>query len=234
MRVYLPLQPPTLQNELLVSNYRYREFLPSKGLESYVACYWTVDTFASDKNHLHRIIPDGCVDIIFDLKAPSNSKGAFVVGLMTTYETINLTTNYSLFGIRFFSDYARRFLRYPVSELIGYHVFLEEIWGSEAGFIVEEVKSANGISEMIDRVEFILLKFLLQNEPQSDQLLQSSMQYMYASQGTITIRALAEKLNYSERNIRRTFQKELGVSPKEFSGIIRFQSLLQEKGCLPL
>ncbi len=70
---------------------------------------------------------------------------------MTTYETISLITNCSLFGIRFFWDYARRFLKYPVSELIGDYVFLEELWGSEAEFIVEEIKSADGISEMIER-----------------------------------------------------------------------------------
>lgn len=97
---------------------------------------------------------------------------------MTTYETISLITNCSLFGIRFFWDYARRFLKYPVSELIGDYVFLEELWGSEAEFIVEEIKSADGISEMIER--------------------------------------------------RRTFQKELGVSPKELLDILRFQCLLRE------
>ncbi|MDF2964578.1 MAG: hypothetical protein K0S39_6313 [Paenibacillus sp.] len=227
MRVYIPLQPPSIQSEMLDSNYRYREFLPSKGLESYVACYWTVDSKTSDKNYLHRIIPDGCVDIIFNLRAPSFSKGAFVVGLMTTFETICLSTNHSLFGIRFFSDNVRQFLRYPVSELMGSHVFLADIWGSEAEIIMEQIISAHGISEIIERVELTLLKGLLQNE-QSDQLLQSSMQYMYASQGTVSIRTLAEKLSYSERNIRRTFQKELGVSPKELAGIIRFQCLLQE------
>lgn len=228
MRIYLPLQPPTLQQELVDSNYRYREYLPSRSLESYVACYWTVDFHASDMNKMHRIIPDGCVDIIFDLRSPSFSKGGFVVGVMTTFEAINLSTKYSLFGIRFFSENVRQFLRYPVSELIGYHVFLEDIWGSEAESITEEVISASGISEMIGRVELKLLKFLLLHESKSDRLLQTSMQYMYADQGMISIRSLAENLSYSERNIRRTFQKELGVSPKELLGIIRFQSLLRE------
>lgn len=225
MRMYLPFQPPTLQHELLDANYRYREFLPGRNLESYVACYWTVDFYASDQNKLHRIIPDGCVDIIFDLRSPS--KGAFVVGLMTKFETMNLSQSYSLFGIRFFSDTVRRFLKYHVSEFIGYRVLLEDIWGNEAEFMMEEMISATGISEIIERVEINLLKFLLLNESKSDGLLQTSMQYMYASQGMISMRSLAEKLSYSERNIRRTFQKELGVSPKELSGIIRFQSLLQ-------
>ena len=51
------------------------------------------------------------------------------------------------------------------------------------------------------------------------------MQYLYAAKGRITVRALAENLNYSERNIRRTFQKELGVSPKIMTEIVRFQNM---------
>ncbi|MFM1652236.1 DUF6597 domain-containing transcriptional factor [Brevibacillus sp. B_LB10_24] len=228
MRMYLPMQPPAFQNELADPDYRYREYLPSAGLESYVACYWTLDTRASEKIRVHRIIPDGCVDIIFDGKASSCSTGAFAVGLMTAYETINLTTNQSLFGIRFFSDSARRLLRYPVSALSGYHVYLEELWGSEARFIVEEVGSAHDVSEMIERVEAALFQLLRQHESQADPLLLSAVQHMYASQGMISVRVLADKLGYNERKVRRIFQKELGVSPKELSDIIRFQSVLQE------
>ncbi|TDF94733.1 helix-turn-helix transcriptional regulator [Paenibacillus piri] len=228
MLAYSPLQPSALQSERMDAHFRYREFPPGKSLEPYVACYWTIDADATDQPYLHRIIPDGCADIIFDLRARSFSTGAFVAGLMTAFAAMNLESRYSLFGIRFYSENVRRFFIYPVSELTGYHVLLEDIWGKEAGAIAEQVISADGTSEMIERVESFLSKALLQNETNSDQLLQSSMQYIYASQGMMPIRDLAEQLCYSERNIRRTFQKELGVSPKELSGIIRFQCLLQE------
>ncbi|OMP66280.1 helix-turn-helix transcriptional regulator [Domibacillus epiphyticus] len=94
--------------------------------------------------------------------------------------------------------------------------------------MTEEIISANGISRIIERVELKLMRFLLMSKSKPNYLLQTGLQYIYVNKGVISIRSLAEKLNYSERNIRRTFHKELGVSPKEFSGIIRFQSLLQE------
>jgi AraC-like DNA-binding protein len=230
MRTYIPIQPPALQRGLPDSDYRYREFLPSKELEAYVACYWTVDVRATEYNRfLHRVIPDGCVDIIIDMKSPSFAKGAFVAGLMTGFEVIELSTSQSLFGIRFFIDSVSRFIRYPASELIGNHVFLEELWGREAEFFVEEARAAAGISEIIERVEVKLLQSIIHNKSRSNALLQTSLQHMYASQGMISIRDLAEKQSYSERNIRRTFQKELGVGPKELLDIIRFQSLLRER-----
>ncbi|MES7181300.1 DUF6597 domain-containing transcriptional factor, partial [Cutibacterium acnes] len=98
VRVYSPIQAPTLQNDSLDPNYRYQEYSPSRWLKDYIACYWTVDFKASDISKLHRIIPDGCVDIIFDLGSPTFAKGAFVVGLMTEYEVMNLSQNLSVFG----------------------------------------------------------------------------------------------------------------------------------------
>lgn len=228
MTKYLPLQPPMLQNELQDARYRYHEFSPSLGLRHCVACYWTIDYLASDDSKLHRILPDGCTDIIFDLSSSAFSKGSVVSGLMTTFETMNLTGDLSLFGIRFFSHQARQFLRYPVSEFAGYHVYLEDLWGKEAERIKEEVCAAKGIPEVIERVENLLIKLLHKEKIQTDDMLQAGVQYIQASRGKLSIQALAENLNYSERNVRRIFQHELGVSPKQFIDILRFQYLLQE------
>ncbi|MFC4619483.1 DUF6597 domain-containing transcriptional factor [Camelliibacillus cellulosilyticus] len=228
MRRYLPVQPPKLQKDVVDAHYRYREYLPSKCLASYVACYWTVDYAPSVKKKLHRIIPDGCVDIIIDRKSPSFSKAAFVAGLMTEFEAINLSQNVSLFGIRFFSDTASRFLHYPVSEFTGYHVLLEEIWGFEAALMVEQVVSAAGMTELVEKVEATLMDILHSQPPISDEWFRISMQYIYANRGMLSIRSLAEELNYSERHLRRIFKKEIGTNPKELLNIIRFQSLLQE------
>lgn len=230
MRTFIPLQPPTLQHEWADPNYRYREYAPGNSLKPYVACYWTVDFRASDSSRLHRIIPDGCVDIIFDLRSPSFSKGAFVAGLMTGFEAMNLSGEHSLFGIRFYSDTVRRFIAYPVSAFTGteYQAYLEDIWGKQALMLTERIMASRGTAEIIEIIEDELLQRLLRSESDPDDLLYISMQYIYANQGIISVRSLAEHLNYSERNIRRTFQRELGAGPKEFAGIIRFQSLLQE------
>ena len=109
----------------------------------------------------------------------------------------------------------------------GNRVLLEDLWGSEAKWIVEEVQSVYEVLDMIEVVEHRLLQQLHRYENYSDQRLLTSMQYMVASQGMLSVRDLADQLNYSERNVRRIFQKELGVSPKELLGIIQFQSLLQ-------
>lgn len=229
MRNFLPVQAPLLQKEPSGSTYKYREYRPCRGLEPYVACYWTVGFSGSDDAKLHRILPDGCVDIIFDLRSPSLSQGAFVAGLMTTYSAVALTGTHSLFGVRFYSDTVRYFIKYPAAEVTGNRALLEDLWGNEAALLTESLLSANGTAEIIGKVESSLLAKLLRNEKDhTGGLLQTSMNYMYASRGIITIRSLAERIGCSERTLRRTFQQELGVSPKELLGILRFQNLLGE------
>lgn len=228
MQRFRPLQPPKLQNEILDSDYCYQEYFPSKHLQSYVACYWTLDYTASNSNKSHRIVPDGCIDIIIDFTSASLTKGAFIAGLMTEYKVINLSEKQSSFGIRFYLDAIHHFSPYPSSEFIGNHVLLEDIWGHEAILFMEKVMASNDISEIIAKVEAKLISILRKNDNETDNLLHTGILYMFAHQGMISIRSLSEQLSYSERHIRRTFQKEYGVSPKELLNIIRFQNLLRE------
>lgn len=228
MSNYHPIQSPKLQQDLQHSGYSYREYVPCESLASHVACYWTMDFQADNRNQLHRIIPDGCVDIIVDRRSPSSWKAAFVEGLMTQFEVLNLSQTQSLFGIRFFSESAQSILKFPISAFIGQHVFLEDIWGGEGLFIIEEVLSVDEIPKIIEIVERKLNHLLSFDDTLSNSLVHSSMQYIYAYKGRISSSDLAEKLSFSERHLRRTFDRELGLSPKEMLGIVRFQSLLQE------
>lgn len=226
MRLYRPVQPPVLKHSVM-SAY-YQEYAPSKRLEQYVACYWTSLTGEIDGDQWNRVIPDGCVDIIFDLRTTSTSKGAFVSGLMRTYELMPILGHQSLFGIRFYSETAHLFLRYPISSINDNRVYLEDLWGHDARTIVEDLCEATDITGRIAMIEESLLQLLLRSSIRAGGLLETSKQYIYECRGSLTIGSLAEKVNYSERNLRRIFQSELGVSPKELIRIIQFQSLLQE------
>ncbi|MEF3306316.1 helix-turn-helix transcriptional regulator [Paenibacillus sp. GYB003] len=225
---YRPIQTPKMQQEQQRPGYRYREYAPCESLASHVACYWTVDFHADVGNQLHRIIPDGCVDIILDRRSPSGRKAAFVAGLMTRFEVLNFSEARSLFGIRFYSESAQSVLRFPVSDFFGQHVFLEDVWGASGRFMAEEMLSVDTVSGIIEIVERNLNHMLRSDGAPTNSLIYASLQYMYAFKGSLSASELADKLGFSKRHLRRTFDRELGVSPKEMLGIVRFQSVLQE------
>ncbi|MXQ52518.1 AraC family transcriptional regulator [Shimazuella alba] len=227
MNNYRPIQPPKLQ-QIQSPDYSYQEYVPCESLASHVVCYWTMDFHAKNKNQLHRILPDGCVDIIVDRQSTSSWKAAFVEGLMTRFEVLSLSKYQSLFGIRFYPEAAHSILKFPASSFIGQHVFLEDIWGMEGLFMVEEILSIQAVSKIIEIVERKLNHLLALNNTSTNSLLLESMQYIYGFKGSISTLVLAEKLSFTERHMRRIFDRELGLSPKEMLGIVRFQSILQE------
>ncbi len=59
-----------------------REYNPSENLQPYISCYWTMTSeIKLEEPILHRVIPDGCIDIIFDLNERSYRKFDKWVGI---------------------------------------------------------------------------------------------------------------------------------------------------------
>ncbi|MFD0961495.1 DUF6597 domain-containing transcriptional factor [Paenibacillus chungangensis] len=226
--LFRPVQSPTMHSEIQLPGYSYREYRPSGRLAAYVACYWSVDFDPRSGMQSHRIIPDGCVDIIVDRTASSSSGAAFAAGLMTTYHVLDFAEEQSSFGIRMFLESARSLLRIPVSELTGGRVYLEELWGMEGRAAAERLLLASDVPELIELAERLLTARLSRWEASATPgLVQHGLYYMYDANGALSLSELADKLGYSERHLRRVFEQELGVGLKELVNIIRFQSLLR-------
>ncbi|SFB62314.1 AraC-type DNA-binding protein [Cohnella sp. OV330] len=225
---YRPLHAPQLQPQLHRPSHSFREFAPSRRLASHVATYWTVDFLPVPGNQGHRVIPDGCVDIIVDLRASSSRQAAYVVGLTTRVEVLRFAQARSVWGIRLYSESAGTILKTPLSTFAANRVFMEELWGQEALDWVEKLLTANSITDRISVVEQQLNRILAAAEASAPTLVYQSMQYIYDYKGNLSVTDLADKVNFSERHLRRAFDRELGLSPKEMLGIVRFQSVLEE------
>lgn len=224
--MFRPIQSPTLRSERQLPGYSYREYAPSGLLSAYVACYWTVDFDGRTGRQPHRIIPDGCVDIIVDRRSASIRGAAFVAGLMTSFHVLDLAGEQSSFGIRMFAHAARSILRVPISEFGGERVCLEDIWGAEGERVAERLLHAGDVGELLTYAESRLIERLDGLDAPSPGLVHNGLKYMYEAEGVLTPSSLADKLAFSERHLRRSFERELGIAPKEMLGIIRFQSLL--------
>jgi AraC-like DNA-binding protein len=228
LNLFRPIQSPTLRSERQHPGYSYREYTPSQLLKKHVACYWTLDFDGRSGSRPHRIIPDGCVDIIVDRRASSARHAAFVAGLMTNCLVIDLESEQSSFGIRMYTESARSILRFPVSAFAAGRVYLHEMWGAEGLLIAEELLHARDVSQLIQLAESRLSRLLSRLDVPSPGLLHDGLNYMYDHKGVLSPAQLADKLGFGERHLRRVFERELGVGPKEMLGIIRFQSLLRE------
>src|SRR5689334_4517613 len=75
----------------------YREIAPQPRLARTVECFWTME--ALDAEPCHRVLPDGCADIIFTRDPDTAAIGA--VGPMTQYRDFALPAGRILIGVRF-------------------------------------------------------------------------------------------------------------------------------------
>ncbi|WP_167666024.1 DUF6597 domain-containing transcriptional factor [Paenibacillus pabuli] len=190
-----------MQPELHRPWYNYREYKPSRRLESHVASFWTMDFQpVTEEDQWHRIIPDGCVDIIINLLSLTSRKSTHVLGLTTRSEVLHFSEARSIFGIRIYSESARALLKFPLSAFMKHHVFLEEVWGLNGLYWVEAILTAKTTSDIIEIVEHNLCKMLTDSNIHTPSLVYQSMQHMYAYKGNLTVTNLADKVNFSERH----------------------------------
>ena len=72
--------------------------------------------------------------------------------------------------------------------------------------------------------QFLITKLQVFNNP----FLQQSLQLIHQTQGNLTIRALNQQLNCSEKKLIRTFKNYFNLSPKTYLRIVKFRQALRQ------
>lgn len=232
--LHRPLQAPLLEQQR--SGYYYKEYRPNPKLASHVACFWTLEVDGGGSRQLHRILPDGCVDLIVNLRAPNFRSAAFFTGLMIDYDVMTFTGPEFSFGIRLFAGSAEPFMGQPPGQMQDAHVYVEDIWGAEGLLLAEKLLASSTVSVhvMIAVAEEWMLRILAKEElyasggGSASLLVQNALMAIHDRNGVISIEEMAAELAFTERHVRRAFSEVLGISPKSITEIVRFQSILRQ------
>lgn len=93
---YHPIQ--ALKNDFLKDKISHREFFPRKELRPLVACYWMIKSKDfSLFSTVQKLLPDNCLDIVFDLK----KRSSYVAGLWDKTSEFVISEKMDFVGIRF-------------------------------------------------------------------------------------------------------------------------------------
>src|SRR5687767_6991777 len=83
----------------------YSEAAPAAGLAAYVECFWTrhAGPAAAPAPAEHRVLPDGCIDLIFAFHpgAGGGLAESYAVGTMTRAVVVPADGRIALLGVRF-------------------------------------------------------------------------------------------------------------------------------------
>ncbi len=217
---------------------RYIEHIPQPALRQHIECIWFVTVQEPLPNYpSERVLPDGCLEWIFHLGAsferllPDGSweqqPSSFIVGELTRHLLLKPVGRPSVMGIRFRPGGAYRLLPVPLFELTDQAVHTADVWpqGQE---IEDAVFDAKTDRERMGLVEAFLLKqlSLVDRRPRFE----VAIAQIIENGGQTRVAHLAESIGFSSRQLEREFRMSIGLSPKSFARIIRFQNLLRIVG----
>lgn len=219
---------------------QYTEQRPAPALAKHLECLWFVsetDTSPA-KGSFERILPDGCLEWIFHLGAPfqrstlagewERQPRSFVVGELTRFLLLQPTGPVAVMGVRFRPGSAYRFLPFSLNDFTDITIPTGDVWGLEGTCLEEAVLEARSDTRRQQLVEEFLLRqlFTTATRPRFE----AAVKEIIRSRGQTRVHEVAAGVGCSSRQLEREFRVGVGLSPKAFARIIRFQNLLRLVG----
>lgn len=215
----------------------YQTYKPNSTLETIVKCYWTLEVPFQKDTEKQLILPDGCVDMCFtlgdDIKRYTKDNKFIIqpremlLGQITEQFYIEPTGYVNTFAVRFYPYGFANFIDLPLKELRNKETPISQLFGFEkAEQLSTEINQANTTIERIDIIEKFLIE-RLNNRATIDNIVKSTVDAMLLSKGSKSLNLLLKDDGAKRRQLERKFLKQIGLSPKQLSKVIRLQATLQ-------
>ena len=216
---------------------RYTEYTPCAALRPYVECFWSwLSASPAPDTSFHRVLPDGCMDIVFNFGeswAGSNPSGelanfdkSYVVGTMTRPLLVGLGNRAEFLGVRFRPGKAPAFLRLSADELTDRSASLDNLWGRTGKTLEARLAELPNLQRKITELERVLLRRLALDGKQ-DPRVEAAVDFILRQRGTPSVQAVCAHAGISRQHLARKFAHHVGISPKLFCRVVRFQNIVE-------
>lgn len=201
---------------------KHKEIKPCTELAPFIHSFWELRGDEQDKQW-ERNFPDGCAGLVMNMgdNCLTNNGSVsmefgktYVVGAMTSFKDSFISNNTHLIGVCLKPAAFSNFYNYaPQNELIDHTIEFEK----SNSFNVDKI--------LIDPINY-LNQFYIERIRLNSNRLHSVIQDIHNSNGQLSIYELSKKNYTTIRQLERQFKAQIGLSPKEYSNIVRFQNAL--------
>lgn len=226
--------PTQIKNDFSKNKKLYMEFAPDCKLKPYIFCYWVSPVELSNESikilelNNELIVPDGCIDILFRINKKTRELQILVVGIMDAPSEVYMEYDkIQTFGIRFYPGVLYPFLKYPLNDFTNKMILLEDVIEDIRIKLGEELINALTITHMVSAANKYFAALL--DNSLNNAVLNNALFLIYKAKGNITIKNISDREVISERQIRRIFNNWIGINPKTFCKIVRFQNIIKAK-----
>ena len=206
---------------------KYRTYKPSPPLDALVENLWSLADAPAHARE--RIVPSGTFELVVNLDEDEvrvyepdgtvrRHAGAVVSGAFTRSFVVDTREHASLVGVHFKPGGARAFLGTRADELTDAHVELAALWSpAAAGRLRDALCSAASAAERLAILERTLREHLVPS------LAGRRFVRALLARHRVPLAEVAEHIGRSHRSFIDAFSAEVGMTPKLFRRIRRFQ-----------
>ena len=203
----------------------------------FIKQYWAIEnTLKSGDSYSYRIVPSGLPELILYINHKPNSQQrsmeahCLLNGQHDDFYDLQITESLSVFSVSFQPLGLRQFFKLPVNELNNRSVplsFINKIIGNEWEGKISEAGSFEEKTDFSNAYFLRLLAISYQNFEFGR--INNSMAMIKKTQGMMDINALSHHACLSRKQYEREFIKHIGMPPKQYLKIIRFQSAIYNR-----
>jgi AraC-like DNA-binding protein len=220
----------------------FLERVPAAPLNGFIRVLW----YAQAREVAHRrerVLPTGCVQVILNLErdflldCPEGESDrrmppALVVGARSVYEIIDSSDMADLIGIVFAPGGFAPFAADAVDLFSNRTVGLEDAWGAMARGLRDRLRELPNPRQRLRCLEsFLVERFaprLTRHGPWRSPEIDFAVHAFGSTPGIATVRDVARRTGWSERRFSQVFREEVGLSPKTWCRVQRFQRAVRQ------
>ena len=215
-----------------------RRYTPSGPLSQLVSCLWYWEG-APQTHSKERLLPTGEPAIIFNLRDDPiriydaqnverfESYGRAVLsGARSNCFVIDTDQQDRVIGVQFLPGGAFPFFRMPASELENISISLGDLWQRRTGEIREQLLAARDVDSMLVELERCLLEQLVR-PPELHPGVAYAVHQFRRPAHAVRMAEISERIGLSSRRFIELFRRQVGLTPKVFCRVRRFQHVLR-------
>ena len=211
---------------------------PCAALASHVEKLWYCDGHPGAKGK-DRALPDGRFQMAFSLAdcpisaladpmgAGGGSAPSLLIGIRSRFGIIDTAKLRSAMGVVFRPGGMRSFLNMPADAFRDRNVSLDLIWGSMVQALRDRLRNASEPAEKFRVLEIALLQ-RLNERVRLNPAVRYALQEFARKPEIPKVRVLAQEAGLSRRRFAQVFREQIGLTPKLYCRVQRFQNTLNE------
>ncbi len=216
----------------------FQAHIPRPPLDKFIGVF----IYFERVEHAHavdRFLPNGDTEILIDfhdtpqfiydnnsLKEIQACHHIWASGVRTEPITIPSGNGAAMMVISLKKGMAAPFFPFPMEEISDCVVDADLIWGSDFGDLRERLLDETDIGRRFFMVEeFLLWKF--SSRLNVNPCVEFAVNEMTHRPDNLSIARMNEKIGYSQKHFTEMFRKNIGVTPKSYLKIMRFQKAVR-------